>query len=134
MKINENFKIRPDNPYAISKTFQDLLAQNYQSIFNMRIIITRMFTYINPRRLNLFSSNWAHQIAQIEKGKKKYLLHGNLNSTRTILDIEDAMEAYWLAAKKGKIGEIYNIGGTETYKISRFCNIMQESAGFFKIL
>ena len=64
----------------------------------------------------MFSSNWAHQIAQIEFEKRKYLFHGNLNSTRTILDIEDAMEAYWLAVKKGKIGEIYNIGGTETYK------------------
>ncbi len=125
VKINENFKIRPDNPYAISKTFQDLLAQNYQSIFNMRIIITRMFTYINPRRLNLFSSNWAHQIAQIEKGKKKYLLHGNLNSTRTILDIEDAMEAYWLTARKGKIGEIYNIGGTKSYKISKILKTLK---------
>ena len=26
------------------------------------------------------------------------------------IDIDDAMEAYWIAAKKGKIGEIYNIG------------------------
>ena len=77
-----------------------------------------MFTYINPRRINLFASHWAYQIAQIEKGIKKILHHGNLNSTRTILDTEDAMEAYWLTAQKGKIGEIYNIGGTETYKIS----------------
>ncbi len=118
IKINENFKIRPENPYAVSKTFQDLLAQNYKSIFDMNIIITRMFTYINPRRINLFASHWAHQIAKIEKGKKKFLFHGNLNSTRAILDTNDAMEAYWLTAKKGKIGEIYNIGGTEPYKIS----------------
>ena len=125
LKIDENFKIKPDNPYAVSKTFQDFLAQNYSSIYGMKIIITRMFTYLNPRRLNLFSSNWAHQIAQIEFGKRKYLFHGNLNSTRTILDIEDAMEAYWLAAKKGKIGEIYNIGGTETYKISKILKILK---------
>ncbi len=37
--------------------------------------------------------------------------HGNLNSVRNFIDTEDAMEAYWLAAKRGKIGEIYNIGG-----------------------
>ena len=29
LKIDENFKIKPDNPYAVSKTFQDFLAQNY---------------------------------------------------------------------------------------------------------
>ena len=30
------------------------------------------------------------------------------------------MEAYWLTAKKGKIGEIYNIGGIEPIKIELF--------------
>ncbi len=126
MKINENNKIKPENPYAVSKTFQDLLAQNYKTIFNMNIIITRMFTYINPRRINLFASHWAHQIALIEKGKKKYLQHGNLNTTRAIIDIDDAMEAYWLVAKKGKVGEIYNIGGTKIYKISEILNKLKK--------
>ena len=125
-KINEKFKIQPENPYAVSKTFQDLLAQNYRAIFNMNIIITRMFTYINPRRINLFASHWAFQIAQIENGFKKKLLHGNLESTRTILDIDDAMNAYWLTAKKGKIGEIYNIGGTKPYKIAKILNKLKK--------
>lgn len=125
-KISEKFDIMPENPYAISKTFQDLLAQNYISIFNMKIIITRMFTYLNPRRINLFASHWSYQIAQIEKGKKKYLSHGNLDSTRTIIDIDSAMEAYWLAAKKGKIGSIYNIGGTKKFKISKILKILKK--------
>ena len=34
-----------------------------------------------------------------------------MNSQRTILDIRDAVEAYYLAAVKGLPGEIYNIGG-----------------------
>ena len=59
------------------------------------------------RRNNLFQTAFANQIAAIEKGKLKYLRHGNLKSKRTIIDTHDAMEAYWLAAKKGKIGEIY---------------------------
>ena len=124
-KINEKFKINPENPYSVSKTFQDLLAQNYYKNFGLKIIITRMFSYINPRRLNLFASHWAYQIAQIENKQKKFLDHGNLNSTRTILDISDAMNAYWLAAKKGKIGEIYNIGGYETFKISEILSILK---------
>ena len=44
-----------------------------------------MFSYFNSRRNNLFSSNWAKQIAEIERGKRKILKHGNLNSIRTIL-------------------------------------------------
>ena len=57
---------------------------------------------------------------KIEKGRKKILVHGNLNSTRTIIDTEDAMSAYWLVAKKGKIGDIYNIGGNKKISVGNF--------------
>ena len=120
LPINENNYINPNNPYAVSKTFQDLLAQNYFKNFGLKIIITRMFTYLNPKRTNLFASNWANQVAKIERGELKILKHGNLDTTRTIVDIDDAMEAYWLAATKGKIGQIYNIGGNKSIKLKNF--------------
>jgi len=110
-RINEESMISPINPYAVSKTFQDLLAKNYFQIYGLKIIITRMFTYFNGRRNNLFASSFADQIVKIENGKQKTLFHGNLESQRTILDIRDAMEAYYLAAIKGLPGQIYNIGG-----------------------
>ncbi len=117
--IVEGCNYSPANPYAVSKTFQDLLAQNYIQNFNFKIIITRMFSYINSRRLSLFASSWAKQIVDIEKGKKKILTHGNLNSIRTIISTYDMCNAYYLAAKKGVIGEIYNIGSTSPIKISK---------------
>ena len=118
--IDENQRIAPVNPYAVSKTFQDLLSQVYFKSFNLKIIITRMFSYTNSRRNNLFQTAFANQIAKIEKGKAKELKHGNLKSIRTFVDIDDAMEAYWLAAKKGKIGEIYNIGGNKIISVKQF--------------
>ncbi len=126
--INETNRMRPASPYAVSKVFQDICAQNYSKNFGLKIIITRMFTYLNPRRLNLFASHWANQIVKIEKGEEKILKHGNLNSTRTIIDIEDAMRSYWIAATKGKVGEIYNIGGNKTFKISKFLEILKKKA------
>ena len=83
-----------------------------------------MFSYINPRRTNLFASHWSSQIARIEKGKQKVLFHGNLNSIRTLIDIDDAVNAYWLAAKKGRIGEIYNIGSSEKINIKEVLKIL----------
>jgi GDP-mannose 4,6-dehydratase len=118
--ISENQKISPANPYAVSKTFQDLLSQVYFKSFGLRIIITRMFSYTNSRRNNLFQTAFANQIAKIERGKLKKLKHGNLKSIRTFVDIDDAMEAYWLAATKGRIGEIYNIGGNKTISVKQF--------------
>ena len=118
--INENQKISPVNPYAVSKTFQDLISQVYFKSFGLKIIITRMFSYTNARRNNLFQTSFANQIAKIEAGQEKQLKHGNLESIRTFVDIDDAMEAYWLAAKKGKVGEIYNIGGNKIVSVKQF--------------
>tara|TARA_B100002052_G_C15868331_1_gene593405 strand:+ start:408 stop:1379 length:972 start_codon:yes stop_codon:yes gene_type:complete len=122
MPITEKQKIAPINPYAVTKVYQDLISQVFQKSFNMKIIITRMFSYTNARRINLFQTAFARQIVLCEKNKINYIKHGNLNSIRTFVDIEDAMEAYWLAAKKGKIGSIYNIGGNKIISVKNFLN------------
>jgi GDPmannose 4,6-dehydratase/GDP-4-dehydro-6-deoxy-D-mannose reductase len=124
LPINENQKIAPINPYAVSKVFQDLLSQVYIKSFGLNIIITRMFSYTNARRDNLFQTSFAKQIAQIENGSLKYLKHGNLNSVRTFVDIQDAVEAYWLTAKKAKIGEVYNIGGEQVISVKNFLKLL----------
>ena len=122
MPIKENQMIAPINPYAVTKTYQDLLSQVYASSFNLKIIITRMFSYTNARRKNLFQTAFAMQIARCEKKLQKTMRHGNLNSVRTFVDIDDAMEAYWLTASKGKVGEIYNICGDKVISVREFLN------------
>ena len=118
--IKENQAMRPISPYAVSKAFQDLISQVYCKSFGLNIIITRMFSYTNARRKNLFMSAFANQIVEIERGKKKELKHGNLDSVRCFQDIDDAMNAYWLTAKYGKIGEIYNIGGNKIVSVKGY--------------
>lgn len=120
--IKETQKFNPANPYAASKAFQDFISQIYVKSFNLKIIITRMFSYINARRDSLFQTAFAKQIVNIERKKLKILKHGNLNSIRTFVDIEDAMSAYWLTATRGKIGEIYNIGGNKIISVKNFLN------------
>ena len=120
MPINEHQPIKPINPYAVTKAYQDLISQVYFKSFKTKVIITRMFSYTNARRKNLFQTHFASQIAEIERGRKSILMHGNLKSKRTFVDIYDAMEAYWLAATKGKIGEIYNIAGNDTISVNVF--------------
>ena len=118
--VKETKSISPVNPYSVSKAFQDMLSQVYFESYKLKIIITRMFSYTNPRRNDLFQTSFAKQIVDIEKGKKKTLLHGNLNSVRNIIDITDAMEAYWLTAKRGRIGEIYNISGNKVISVGSY--------------
>jgi GDP-4-dehydro-6-deoxy-D-mannose reductase len=109
--IKEDAPIQPVNPYAVSKAAQDMLGFCYFKSYGMRIIRTRMFTYINPRRDDLFATSFARQIAWIERGLQKELLHGNLDSVRTIIDVRDGMRAYWDSIMYCQFGETYNIGG-----------------------
>lgn len=126
--IRETNPFRPASPYAVSKVTQDLLGWTYFRSYNMRIIRTRMFTYINPKRADLFASAFARQVVLIERGRQKELVHGNLDSVRTMIDVRDAMEAYWLAAVCCKPGEAYNIGGTTTMTVGGFLDILKKKS------
>lgn len=118
--IKEDTPLRPVSPYAVSKVAQDLLAWTYFVSYKMRIIRTRMFTYLNPRRTDLFATSFAKQVAWIERGLHKELVHGNLDSVRTIIDVRDAMRAYWKAILHCQPGEAYNIGGTTPMRVGEF--------------
>ena len=87
-----------------------------------------MFAYLNPRRSDLFASSFALQVARIEAGLQEVLMHGNLDSTRTLIDVRDAMGSYWLALTKGKVGEIYNIGGKTVIKVGEFLELLKKTA------
>lgn len=110
--IKEDAPLRPVSPYAVSKVAGDLLGWSYFASYQMRIIRTRMFAYLNARRPDLFATSFAKQVALIERGLQKELVHGNLDSVRTLLDVRDAMRAYWETIVYCRPGEIYNIGST----------------------
>ncbi len=118
--IKETHPLKPVNPYAVSKLTQEALAYAYYKSWNLRVVLTRMFAYINPRRADLFATAFAHQVARIEMGKQKTLKHGNLNSVRTLIDVRDAMETYWIASEKCEHGTPYNIGGQDTLTVGQF--------------
>jgi GDP-4-dehydro-6-deoxy-D-mannose reductase len=122
--IHEDVPLRPVSPYAVSKVAQDLMGFAYHRSYRMKIVRTRMFTYVNPRRTDLFATAFARQIARIEAGQATELVHGNLDSVRTLIDIRDAMEAYWLALEKGVPGEVYNIGGTTTLSVGEVLQLL----------
>ena len=126
--IKEDCPMRPVSPYAVSKSTQDLLGFSYYKSFGLNIIRTRMFAYINPRRQDLFATSFAMQVARIEAGVQSELLHGNLESTRTLIDVRDAMAAYWSAAVHCMPGEAYNIGGDTVITVGEFLEVLKNKA------
>ena len=126
--IKEETALRPSSPYAVSKVTQDLLGYSYFVAYQMPVIRTRMFAYLNPRRVDLFATSFARQVARIEHGLQNELVHGNLDSVRTIIDVRDAMKAYWDAALYCTPGEAYNIGGQTTIKVGEFLDLLKSLA------
>lgn len=120
--ITENQKIDPINVYAISKFAQEKLMKSYFLSYNIPVVLTRAFSYINPRRPDIFSSAFAKQVVNIENGNQKTIKCGNLDSTRTLIDVRDICEAYWLSVLHCKYGEEYNIGGTDKITVGEFLN------------
>jgi len=126
--IKETQNIDPVNVYAISKLTQEKLVKSYYRSYSIPCVITRAFGYINPRRPDIFSSAFAKQIIDIERGKENILYHGNLESVRTLLDVRDIVEAYWIAAEKCDLGEAYNIGSTVPVKVGDFLEELKKQA------
>ena len=124
----EDHPIMPVNPYSVSKLSQESLGYAYHKSWGMNVILTRMFAYINPRRTDLFASSFATQIAEIEAGKRDVLRHGNLDSVRTLIDVRDAMESYWVACDKCEPGVPYNIGGETVVTVGEFLDILKKYA------
>jgi len=117
--IKECNPLRPLSPYGVSKVAQDLLGYQYFQSYGLKIVRTRAFNHTGPRRGEVFvSSNFAKQIVEIEKGRRKPVIHvGNLDAVRDFLDVRDVVRAYYLALEKGVPGEVYNIASGKGYKI-----------------
>jgi len=124
--IKETSPLKPSSPYAVSKVTQDYLGLQYYISHKLNIIRTRAFTHIGPRQNDSFAiSNFAKQIAMIERGKKPPIVKvGNLNSIRDFTDVRDMVSAYWLATEKCKPGEAYNICSGKGYRIKEVLNIL----------
>lgn len=125
--IDEHESFHPASPYAISKAGADLIGRFYAEAYNMRTIITRMFTHTGPRRGDVFAeSTFAKQIAMIECDILRPIIKvGNLNSMRTFADVRDAVRAYYLLVTVNPIaGEYYNIGGDYSCTVEEMLNYL----------
>jgi len=128
LPITEGTPLNPLSPYAVSKVGQDLLGYQYYMNYKLNIVRTRAFNHTGPRRGEPFvCSNFAKQIAMIEKGKQEPVIYaGSLSAARDFTDVRDIVRAYWLSLEKGKPGEVYNLSSGKSYVIKEVLDMLLE--------
>jgi len=126
--IKETNELRPLSPYAVSKVAQEKLGYQYHKSYGLKIVLTRFFNTEGPGRGQDFvTSNFAKQVAEIEKGKKEPVISvGNLEAKRDFSDVRDAVRAYWLASEKCDFGEPYNVCSGKTWSIKSVLDLLLE--------
>lgn len=126
LPIKETNPLRPLSPYAVSKVAMDYLGYQYFQSYKVRIVRTRGFNHTGPRRGETFAeSNFAKQIALIEKGKQQPILWvGNLEARRDYTDVRDMVRGYLLAVEKCDPGDVYNICTGKAPKIGDMLNLL----------
>ncbi len=115
--ISESHPALPITPYGESRIGQERVALEY---FNkgVDLVISRSFNQTGPGQPSAFvCSDFARQVAEIEKGMRNSIVVGNLSVKRDFTDVRDAVAAYLLALRKCKPGEIYNISSGKGYSI-----------------
>ena len=124
--VKEDQPLRPLSPYGVSKVACDLLCYQYGKSYNLGVIRTRTFNHTGPRRGKEFvTSNFAHQVASIAKGKSPPVIKvGNLDAVRDFTDVRDIVNAYMLAIEKADVNEVYNIGSGTGVKIGDVLNTL----------
>jgi GDP-4-dehydro-6-deoxy-D-mannose reductase len=109
LPFTEKSPIDPNSPYAVSKICQEQIAIYYQTR-GFECIIARPFNHIGPGQgPGFIVPDLAQQIVEVEKGSKKNISVGNLESERDYTDVRDIVRAYRLLIEKGSSGEVYNI-------------------------
>jgi len=126
LPVKETNPLRPLSPYAVSKIAQEKLALQYHYSYGLKTVLTRFFNTEGPRRGQEFvTSNFAKQIAEIEKGKREPIIYvGNLETKRDFNDVRDMVRAYWLASEKCKFGEPYNVCSGKARSIRSVLNLL----------
>jgi len=104
----ETTPVNPRSPYSASKASADLLVKSYVETFGFPAIITRCSNNYGPYQ---FPEKLIPLMINNALNGKKLPVYGTGKNIRDWLYVEDHAKAIDLVAEKGRLGEVYNIGG-----------------------
>ena len=106
--FTEETPIHTSSPYSASKASADLLVQAYHRTFGLPVSITRCSNNYGPYH---FPEKLIPLMISRALNDESLPVYGTGENIRDWLYVEDHCRAIDLVMRKGRVGEVYNIGG-----------------------
>lgn len=106
--FNENSNIHTSSPYSASKASADLLVQAYMKTYHLPATISRCSNNYGPYH---FPEKLIPLVITRALNNESIPVYGTGENVRDWLYVTDHCRAIDMIVRKGKIGEVYNIGG-----------------------
>ena len=106
--FTENTPLHASSPYSASKAAADLLVLAYHRTFNLPVTISRCSNNYGPYQ---FPEKLIPLIIKKAQNNQALPIYGKGENVRDCLHVLDHCRAIDLIIRKGKNGEVYNIGG-----------------------
>jgi dTDP-glucose 4,6-dehydratase len=106
--FTEATPLEPNSPYSASKAGADLLVRSYIETFGFPAIITRCSNNYGPYQ---FPEKLIPLMITRALADQPLPVYGDGLNVRDWLYVDDHASALWAVATKGRLGEVYNIGG-----------------------
>ena len=106
--FTETTPLEPNSPYSASKAGADLLVRSYVETFGFPALITRCSNNYGPYQ---FPEKLIPLMITRALVDRPLPVYGDGLNVRDWLHVDDHASALWAVATKGRVGEVYNIGG-----------------------
>ncbi|MGB5015192.1 MAG: dTDP-glucose 4,6-dehydratase [Pyrinomonadaceae bacterium] len=113
--FTESSPLQPNSPYAASKAAAEFVVRAAQETHGVDAVITRCGNNYGPRQ---FPEKLIPLMLANAMNDLPLPVYGDGKNVRDWIFVDDHCDAIWLAYKKGRSGEAYNIGArNEQYNI-----------------
>ena len=122
---DENAKIDPRYPYALTKYIGECYVLHWNKVYNLPCISLRLFNVYGPRSRTSGTYGAVFGVFLAQKlANKPFTIVGDGTQTRDFVFVKDVVEAFYLAAASDIEGEVFNVGSGNTYSINRLVQLL----------
>jgi UDP-glucose 4-epimerase len=122
---DENEKIDPQYPYALTKRLGEELVMHWSKLYGLNAISLRFFNVYGTRSRTsgTYGAMFGVFLAQ-KLAKKPFTIVGNGKQTRDFTYVSDVVDAIYKAWKSNIKDQIFNVGSGKTISVNKIVEIL----------